>query len=588
MGKKIGLFQETLKAALVFTVISFVFCLPIFNNFNYWGQMDWDQFTFWNAVPRATILSYHQFPLWNPYSNGGNVMLAHPHSSFLTPFYIFVLMFGPVAGLKLEILVHLAIGMMGMFFLSKYLKLDKYSSSLPSIIFMLSAIYPLHLTEGHAEWLAMAFLPWVFLSYLKSTENKKYIIIAAIFLSLMLFGGSVDVLSITLLFLAIHSFIRSLQERKLTLLKNFSIILICAFLLSAVKLLPMLEFIRQFPRLTDIHKSTGVTVLLKSLLSMDQAEYYSFSKGAINSLGLDNGWHEYGAYIGVIPLALFLVGFIIFLKKELPILLTGWAFLFISLGNKMQVNLWDILHSFPVFDSLSCPSRFILGFIFCISLVSGMALSRLGGLKSNGRSFAKFIIPAIVLAVAFDLIFVNFRVFKQAFVIQPLRNQENKDFAQRYADVNFYGENVSRSSMYPVFLSNSGILNSYEVISVKKGGVLTTDDPHYEGEVYLRSGKGQATVSYFSPNKVVINVNPNKESVLVLNQNYYNGWRVAKRGGLSYADSYDGLIATKVNPEDKIITFFYLPNSFFIGALISAASILYLFSQLRQRKEKNV
>src|SRR3989339_44184 len=199
---------------LIFALISLIYSFPVHENISWWGQMDWDQFTFWNAVPRETILKYHQFPLWNPYSNGGNVVLAHPHSSFLSPFYILVLIFGPIIGIKLEIILFLIIGLLGMFFLLKHLGLKEISSYIGSFIFMLSSIYPLHLTEGHVEWLAMAFVPWLFLSYLKSIDNKKYMYMGMLFLVIMLLGGGVYISAIMVLFLTLYSFIKILQEKR--------------------------------------------------------------------------------------------------------------------------------------------------------------------------------------------------------------------------------------------------------------------------------------------------------------------------------------------------------------------------------------
>ena len=100
-------------------------------------------------------------------------MLAHPDSPFLSPLYVFVLMLGPVIGLKVQIIVYLFIGLMGMFYLSRYLNLSEKASYLSSFIFMLNSTYALHLSEGHVEWLAMAFVPWAFLYYLKSLKEPK-------------------------------------------------------------------------------------------------------------------------------------------------------------------------------------------------------------------------------------------------------------------------------------------------------------------------------------------------------------------------------------------------------------------------------
>ena len=72
----------------IFSLLSVVFCAPILHDIYMWGIHDWDQHFFYNAVPRKSLLKYHQFPLWNPYYCGGNVMLANPQSAFLSPLFI--------------------------------------------------------------------------------------------------------------------------------------------------------------------------------------------------------------------------------------------------------------------------------------------------------------------------------------------------------------------------------------------------------------------------------------------------------------------------------------------------------------------
>jgi len=128
--------------------------------------------------------------------------------------------------------------------------------------------------------------------------------------------------------------------------------------------------------------------------------------------------------------------------------------------------------------------------------------------------------------------------------------------------------------MYPAFLSNSGIINSYEVVGVKKGPVKIQSDLDYKGEAYLLEAQGHALISYFSPNEIKINADIREDGILVLNQNYHKGWKVLKQNIKSPAVSYGGLIATKVAPEDKTVTFYYFPDLFVIGSLISLVSFV--------------
>ena len=134
------MFKRYLKnkftALIIFVIISLIFVSPIFHNFDNIGIMDWDLRLFYNEVARTTVLEYKQFPFWNPYYCGGNIFLAHPESSFLSPLFVFILLFGTVYGLKIAIIIHLILGLFFMFLLCRYLKLNVYSSYLASFLYI--------------------------------------------------------------------------------------------------------------------------------------------------------------------------------------------------------------------------------------------------------------------------------------------------------------------------------------------------------------------------------------------------------------------------------------------------------------------
>ena len=194
--------------SLLFLIISLIFLSDIFHNINNIGIVDWDFSFEIYAMAKRTILTYHQIPFWNPYIDGGGPFLANPNwGQFLSLTLIPVLVFGEVVGVKISILAHLLIGIFGMYLLSIYYKLKNPISLLPPFIFMLSGFYILHLTTGHSWVLMITFIPYVFLFYLKSFDNKRYIIFASIFLSLMLLGGT-QIFLFTSLFLLIYSYIK--------------------------------------------------------------------------------------------------------------------------------------------------------------------------------------------------------------------------------------------------------------------------------------------------------------------------------------------------------------------------------------------
>lgn len=573
------------KAALLpfifFLAAAIIYISPLFKSITNWGQMDWDQFTFWNAVPRKTILTYHQFPLWNPYANGGNVLLAHPHSSFLSPFYLLVLFFGPIIGIKLQILLFVIIGLSGMFSLLKHLSIKEIPAYIASSVFMLSSIYSLHLTEGHVEWLGMALVPWLFLNYLKGTEKRKYLYIGILLLALMMLGGSVDVTAIAVLFLTIYALIRFLIERRISWVKNINVIFLGAFLVSSIKLIPMIDFLSDYPRKIDSSENISPLLLPSVLLDRNQGYLYSLTKWNYpdkgtrikNDLAIDYGWHEYGAYVGIVPLLLFGAGIFLNLKRQLPLFLTGAIFLMLSLGRGSPIDLWKIFHTFPIYNSLHVPSRFIVIFIFAFSVFVGLGLSRIQEMLCRQQKRWSVLILALGLFILYDLCSVSGHILKQAFTVKPANIEENVEFKQRYTTVNFYPE-ISRSSLYPAFLSNSGIIDAYEVINVAKGNVLAADNQEYRGEAYLVNQRGSCKITSFSPNKISVSVNVNAPDILAINQNYYKGWRVkgAKDNNLK---SFIGLISTQVDSSVREVVFYYLPSSFIIGSIISGVSLLF-------------
>ena len=361
--------------------------------------------------------------------------------------------------------------------------------------------------------------------------------------------------------------------------KNITIILAGAFLLSAIKLLPMLEFLSYSPRVIESSENISPLLLPDILLDRSQGSLYAETKWnapdkkafVSDNLGIDYGWHEYGAYVGIIPLLLFAIGAFFSFKKQWPLFLVGIVFLMLSLGKGSPINLWKMLHAFPVYNSLHVPSRLILIFILVLSVFAGLGFSKI---EENIEKIYKSRVMVLLIAlfILFDLYLVGGAILRQAFVIAPMKLKENAEFSQKYNSINFYPK-ISKSAMYPIFLSNSGILDAYEVLNVKKGSVFTVEDAEYRGEAYLAGGKGSVMITYFSPNKVVVNVNANDRDTLVLNQNYYKGWRVKGDRRRTVAP-FNGLIATQVNSIDKTIIFYYRSNSFIIGCIISGISML--------------
>ena len=147
---------------------------PIFTHFDYWGRGDWDQHLFYQAVPRRTLLEYGQWPLWNPWYCGGMVMLANPQSRFLSPTFPLVLAFGTVTGVKLEIPVHYALCLLGMFILGRVWSLSRLAALVAACVYGLCTMFTEGLAEGMTWLLACAYTPWAVAAFDRSLRAAAW------------------------------------------------------------------------------------------------------------------------------------------------------------------------------------------------------------------------------------------------------------------------------------------------------------------------------------------------------------------------------------------------------------------------------
>jgi len=544
---------------IIIVAIGVLFTFPLFSNIYNTGTSDWDYFCFSNEVARNTILEYGQFPFWNPFAAGGIPLHANPQSAFLRPAFLFTLIFGCVIGFKIEILVTVIFGMIGMLLLTKYYKMHPAAGILAASIFGLSSFFSLHISEGHATFYAFYLTPYVFLFYLKSFEQLRYAFFSGFFMTLIIFaGGSFNVLPQLSIFLLAYGIFSSIQKRQIKpiicLIGIFSI----AFLLGSIKTIPTIEYLIQHPRPIQSDERTDIAELHHIFLYRDQM------LGAHPLKIQFWGWHEYGAYTGVFPLIFLMLGLIFLWKQEIPLLLSGVFSFLISLGDFGKFSPWHLMHQLPLLESLHVPSRYIIMVTFSMAIIAGLSIN-LFMREAEGKK-TKYLLLIILFIILVDLISVNTKTFRQQTFPNPPQNVE------RYPDFKHMRGVLlpltASSGMYFNFLANRGTLDPYEPVPHAEFAKAHSD-PDYKGEVYL-DGNGTSSYAYWSPNKLVVDVAVQGETRLVINQNYDKGWHVKGK----VAENFNGLLSTNVTSADKTIEFYYLPMPFIIGLLVTLASII--------------
>ncbi len=576
----LGAINQKKAAVIILAAIALIFILPIFSNFSYWGANDWDQHMLYHGSARISLLKYHQFPLWNPFYCGGNVLLANPQSPFLSPFFLFVLIFGTVAGLKLEIVAYLILGMAGMWLLARQLDAKGPAAYLAPIIFMLSSWYPLHVQAGHTTFFSFGLVPWALLFYIKALKKWKLAIALAVVLTLMILSGGIYPFYFTLLLLGLYGMFEAIESKKAKPIVVLTIAFAFTFLFASVKLVPMLELVTQLPAIED-KQLNSYSMLSQALFSREQetgSKNVLFGRNESLPAAEQNrlmheaqipwGWHEYGAYIGIIPL-IFMLASMISYRKNWKLIVLAAIFLTLSLGSFAPIGLWSIMQKLPLFGSLHGPSRLLIMFVFCAALLAAKAAS---DIKLPKKSV---VLLALLVIVAADLVMVSRPILSNTFIIEPLEQEKN---TYLYTDYIHVYTGAQYNAQYIYMLYNFDTVNCYERLHPKTSVAPQFIDSEMEsgkqysgfiGNAYIDETNQSLNLSYFSPNRMSVDVSGVAGQTVVLSQNYLPGWKAEGKEVFPQ----EGNIAAVAAGTEKI-NFYYRPASFMIGTVMSLLGLV--------------
>jgi hypothetical protein len=559
--------HEALLVALTSLAFALCFGYSILVRFFAEGlYQDWDYHLQLRWVPFYTLTHFHQFPLWNPYKCGGMPMLADPLSGFLTPFVLLDLIFGPVVGVHLQIIADIAAAFGGAYLLASVLGVSRVGAVGCAITFAGSSWFYLHLYPGHLEFFPYVYAPWVVTSlYLSSERNSlAFAALGGLVMALMLTEGSVYAFPQTGLMLAVLAAIAALQRRSVFPLLALVIILLFAFGFAAVKVLPSLEFVGLHVRPIRPDEVCPISLLLRALFARNQdptfqppAEPWRF-------------W-EFGAYVGVIFGCLALLAVVWRPRRALPWIILGSVFLALAAGDFGPYSPWVLQHRLPIFASHRVPTRWLILFTLVAGVLGGFGIDTIrAGLKKWGLAVA---ILLLALALIDDWS-VSTRYIFHIF---------DTPQAPRQMSARFYQTSGNSRKMLVAARANTGSIACYESVGLRTYAV-GSDQPSYRGEQYLL-GPGTVTLTKWTPNQLSFDVLAPGPTVLIVNQNFDEGWHLISGKGEVF--SRGGLIAVRLPAGGQHLEMIFRPRSFVVGLGITTLTfIVTLVAWLYERRRR--
>jgi hypothetical protein len=493
-------------------------------SFNHNGTTgDWRYFAeAWEAA-RVALVNFHQLPSWNPYHCGGLVLYQDPQAPFPGPIFLLTFWWLPTgAAIKVWIMTHLLAGTLGARALIKDRGGNGAEQLLGAVLMAACGFVAWHTGGGHLSFTPFLFFPAVLWAFRRSLRDARWALVVAGLFALSFYEGATYPIPLMLVGLGVEVAARlgSPDDRR-AMVPSLAIVFTLFPLLAGLRLLPVLAYLGEHPRLVPLDDQISLGEVLRTwLLPMHERAF----PGHIYV------WDEYADYVGLVPIAIMLAGVVVALvrrdqesrQRRIDLVLLA-VMVWCALGNIPGASLFGLLHELPIYKSLRVPSRFLgpamAGFAL-VAVSALMALRRTAAERRLRPRLMKALLAAevvLVLAIAIDVSGTNAQRMQQGMDPALPRTPASSDFYQAA------GADYGRFPTFPV--RGIGTRQCYVPLEWKPApGIQDGKIPQQKVEP---PEAGVATPVSWSPNAIAIDVQLKTPAVLIINQNYETGWRTS-------------------------------------------------------------
>jgi hypothetical protein len=572
---------------VILGMIGFV-AAPLFTAPTYGGGHDWEQMESHRYLVTKTILRFHQFPFWNPYSCGGHTSWGGFESgvTVVSPWLPFYLSMSLAHAMRVEILGSALISAIGAWLLAGRFTRSPAVRCLVVIAFVVNARWALQLAVGHSWHLVYAWTPWTFYFFdravgadpMQGRARMRDVVLTGACFAIMFYMGGIYPLPQTIVLVGLYGCFLAVVMRSLRPILVGVAAGLIGFGLAAPKLLPLVDLLRQHPRLIVSTETLDLAAFLQILTSRDQD--LSSHPGIVSQWG----WHEWGMYVGWAVVIVVTMGCLLGRGvRESPLKWAGVAALLLGFGAFDPHAPWTLLHTLPVFKSQHVPSRWQYPGLLLLLVVATAALERILRRSGAARGWLEVALLGGVAWMAYDIGTVAYAPMTHVFTNpMPVVQESTGPF---HTEIHIPPE-LSYSAGWeppslPAEMANIGTIDCgtspalHNFIRDQNGrapglGAHGRGDPAYRGETFIAEGVGTATIVSWTPNVVTVHVTGAREGGhVVLNQNWDAGWRANGRESINWEDT----VAAPLHGPDETIVFRYRPRFWNVALFLFAMTV---------------
>lgn len=567
-------------------------------------------------------------PMWRQEQMMGETLIGNPLSTLLYPANILFLILPVDFASTLYYTIHLIIASVATFTLAKSFKLSETVAFAVAVFYTFSNKLLLHISAGHITMVAsFALFPVFFLGirYLLLKPSYKALIISSFSACFMLltyptvfYYAAMFVLLYTVYFL-LNSKTNLIQIKKAILL--VSLLLVLVIMLSAIFLIPQLEFASLSTRPMLTLEDVAIPVWnIKYFLS---SLFFPFPY--INVLD-----HEAFLYLGFVPLILATKGFFK-LRKNTKIILVVSGLLTLLFVTGTSTPFFKFAYEFlPLLKYSRVTTRLWFVVALVVALLAGSSLERIKNKKLVYLLILVFLVESLSIGYLkiFSIPNLNFsnnklfeylsqdkdifRVYctsycfnpQQAFANKlqllngetPLQQTNSVKILEEAGNYNYEHFNVifppyqiwqvpeppqpnadMLAKTNVKYIASTYELNNFRFIA-KFQDVLLYKNENFKPRYYFENANQKVKIVRHSPNEVVLKFNPLEQTRrLVISENYYPGWSAQinnKRYKVELFDKYFKSVQVPAGTDHASLIF--QPESFVFGKTITTGTILFL------------
>ncbi|OGG02481.1 hypothetical protein A2W14_01610 [Candidatus Gottesmanbacteria bacterium RBG_16_37_8] len=474
------------------------------------------QFYFWKGYLTDSLLR-GVIPFWNPYSFSGTPFLAHPSVAPFYPAVLLYLIFPLNLAFSLNYYLHLVIGGLGMYFLTKRYA-SNFISLISTICFMFSGYFTARIYAGHVDLLTTSvWIPWVIYSFLKISDlpfKRSNMIQAIISLTLLILAGYSAYLVFILefiVFLLIYFFIKKIPQIKKVII-SICLVIAVSLGISSVQWLPTWELSGNSIRGQGLPyglASWGSLPLSGLKLFINPLDRNELNKISFNLGGgpKENPFDHFPGRFAVLTV----IGFIfyyflsrLFLKnKKIKLNQDFWFYLFVSLffllvsfGNYLKPSLHQFLyHVIPFYRYIRIPIQNLIIPQVLFPVLVGIIISKIKSVK--------------VISFIGVIIFLELFLFSRQYIFLTGLPEQKYDQIL----LSSIKKNIGQKRIIPAFRVISALLDHFDLNSSIKFRFESTSgyDPlilkNYYDFIDSSAGNSVSSIPYYNVEVPPVDIN---------------------------------------------------------------------------------